>query len=95
VLFPPPQPQAGVQSASASVRGSLLVPANRDVGPLRLSLHDDSGHERPIALEGGTFVVEGLSPGTYRIELRAPRLVFARRVSLEAGEHACLDFSLR
>ena len=71
------------------------MPANRDLGAVRLWLYDDSGQARPIAIEGGAFHVEGLAPGRYRLELRGPRLVFARRVELAVGDAISLDFTVR
>lgn len=93
--FSDSRPREGVERATASLRGSLAVAANRGVGRLRLWLHGESGLAREIQVEGGAYAIEELAPGTYRVELRASRLVFARRVTLRAGDELTVDFSLR
>jgi hypothetical protein len=77
-----------------SIRGILVVPANEGLEPLRLWLLGHDGLEREIEVTGGTYRIDDLTPGAYRVELRAPRFVIARRVALCAGDHGTLDFTI-
>lgn len=38
-----------------------------------------------VSPEGGTFRLDRLEPGRYRVELRTERLVIARRIEVEPG----------
>lgn len=38
-----------------------------------------------VGAEGGTFRLDRLAPGRYRVELRTERLVIARRIEVEPG----------
>lgn len=41
-----------------------------------------------VSVEGGTFRLERLEPGRYRVELRTERLVIARRIDVEPGANS-------
>jgi hypothetical protein len=83
-----------MRAAGSAIAGTLTVPANRGLGPLRLWLLGAQGFARALELRGGTYAAWDLPEGSYRVELRASRFVVARRVVLAPGEHAIVDFTL-
>lgn len=86
-------PEGAAPAARCSLAGTLAVPADRGVG-LRLWLLGAGGVAREIELHAGTYAIDDLAAGSYRVELRAPRLVLARRVTLAPGDRITLDFTV-
>jgi hypothetical protein len=86
-------PEGAAPAARCSLAGTLAVPADRGIG-LRLWLLGPGGVAREIELHAGTYAVDDLAAGSYRVELRAPRLVLARRVTLAPGERINVDFTV-
>jgi hypothetical protein len=70
------------------------MPRARELGPLRVAVHGHTGLVCEIDASSGVYGVHDLAPGSYRVELRAPRFVVARRVRLRPGERGVVDFAM-
>ena len=70
----------------ASVEGAISGLPLGAIDDARIVV-EGAGVRHVVPVRGARFVLDGLSPGSYRIELRMPRLVLARRLELPIGHH--------
>ena len=91
-------PGARAQSTS-SIQGTVTDPAGAAVVKATVSVRNtDTGEERVVTTdESGTYALPSLTPGSYRIEAKAPGFqgVVAGGLRLEVGRSVVQNFALK
>ena len=88
-------PDLMAQATGASLRGQVLVDEAPAPGASVTAPNVDTGLSRSVqATADGSYVLAGLPPGTYRVDVVANGQALAETVSLAVGQTARLDLGV-
>ncbi len=80
------------QSSSATLKGQVTTGTTPASGARITATNTKTGFARTAQIgEGGNYVLGGLPPGTYRVEVQAEGEKIAQLVTLQVGQTASLD----
>lgn len=82
----PVVPEPAARPSGLTIAGIVLGPDDTPVpGATVAAYHADKGAKRGASLNDGTFVIDGLTPGSYRVSAKAEGLNEAVQEEVEAG----------
>ena len=88
-------PHAYSQAVSASLRGHVLAGAQPVPAATITATNTETGFSRKVQSDQeGDYLLAGLPPGTYKVEVAGPTGAIARLVTLQVGQTASLDLGL-
>jgi len=88
-------PNAFSQAVSATLRGHVLAGEQPVPAATVTATNTETGFSRRVQSDqGGNYLLAGLPPGTYKVEVTGPTGAIARLVTLQVGQSASLDLGL-
>jgi outer membrane receptor protein involved in Fe transport len=88
-------PHAHSQAVSASLRGHVLAGEQPVAAATVTATNTETGFARRVQSDQqGNYLLAGLPPGTYKVEVAGPTGANARLVTLQVGQSASLDLGL-
>jgi len=88
-------PHVYSQSTSGSLRGHVLAGEQPVSAASVTATNTETGFSRRVQSDQeGNYLVAGLPPGTYKVEVTGPTGAIARLVTLQVGQNASLDLGL-
>jgi outer membrane receptor protein involved in Fe transport len=88
-------PNAFSQAVSATLRGHVLAGEQPVPAATVTATNTETGYSRRVQSDQeGNYLLAGMPPGTYKIEVTGPTGAIARLVTLQVGQSASLDLGL-
>lgn len=88
-------PPVSGQSANATLKGEVIANEQPVAGAKVTVTNTQTGFTRSTQSEsGGSYTIPGLPPGTYKLDVAAPRGATSRLITLQVGQTATLDVAV-